>query len=382
MSGGLRVHALIDTLTWGGAEMLLAELAAGAPDAGIELSVGYLKDVDGSPAAGRLELRGVVPELVPISSLVSRGSVEAVKAHLRAARPDVVHTHLLYADVLGGLAARQLGLPSVSTVHVMQLSPGLRERVKTRIGSAVRRRTAARVIAVSEAARRWLVDVGWDRPERIVTVHNGVAAQARPGDGRRVREELGIAPDDVVALMLTVLREGKGHDVAIEAASTLRGRFPELRLLIAGDGPDRGRIAELARRHGDLCVLAGHRDDVMEVLDAADVLLHPSSVDAFPTALLEAMAAGVPIVSTTAGGIPEIVDEGETGALVAVPPRSAAVADALAGLLADPSARERMGARARERFEERFTAARWAERLRSVYAEVASGSTNGASRRR
>ncbi|MEA2448521.1 MAG: hypothetical protein QOG63_453, partial [Thermoleophilaceae bacterium] len=139
---------------------------------------------------------------------------------------------------------------------------------------------------------------------------------------------------------------------------------------LVGDGPARPEVEALAARLGERALLAGHRDDVMAVLDATDVLLHPSSIDAFPTALLEAMAAGVPVVSTRVGGIPEIVDEGETGTLIDAPPDPAALAAALEPYLADGELRRRVGDHARERFGERFTAARWAERLRLVYSSV------------
>jgi glycosyltransferase involved in cell wall biosynthesis len=312
----------------------------------------------------------VEPQLVEVGSILARADRARVREHVAANAPDVLHTHLANADVLGGLAGRALGVPVVSTVHVMRAESGLRDRVRTALANRVRRRTASRVVAVSDAARAWLADAGWSRPERLLTVHNGVAAERRPGAGRAVRRELGLGEEDVVVTMLTVLRPGKGHDVAIAAAAELVERHPRLRLLLVGDGPARAEVEALAAPLGDRAVLAGHRDDVMAVLDATDVLVHPSSIDAFPTALLEAMAAAVPVVSTRVGGIPEIVDERRTGTLVDAPPEPAAVAAALEPYVDDRAARARAGAEARERFEEHFTAARWAERLRVVYSST------------
>ena len=135
---------------------------------------------------------------------------------------------------------------------------------------------------------------------------------------------------------------------------------------MVGDGETRPQLEALAATTGAV-TFAGHRDDVMAVLDAADVLLHPSRIDAFPGALLEAMAAGVPVVATAVGGIPDIVDDGVTGVLVAPPPRPAALAEALAPLLADPALRAGLSERARERFDRSFSAERWVERIRAVY---------------
>ncbi|MGB2710756.1 MAG: glycosyltransferase, partial [Conexibacter sp.] len=138
----LRVHVLIDSLTWGGAESLLADLAVGAPAGGIELSVGYLQDVDDSPMAPRLRARGIEPGLVGVRKLADVKSLRRVRRHLAAARPDIVHTHLGASDLLGTIAARSLGLPAVSTIHlVLQRSGGpARERVKERLMALSRRR--------------------------------------------------------------------------------------------------------------------------------------------------------------------------------------------------------------------------------------------------
>ncbi len=117
----------------------------------------------------------------------------------------------------------------------------------------------------------------------------------------------------------------------------------------------------------------GHRDDVMELLDASDILLHSSRTEAFPTALVEAMAASVPVVGVAVGGIPEIVRDGETGLLVEPPPRAEPIADALATLLDDPALRARLSAAGRERYERELTGDAWAVRLRAVYDAALSG---------
>lgn len=363
----LHIHALISTLTWGGAEMLLADFAAGARSAHIELSVGYLQEVDGSPAAARLRDAGIEPCLVPITGLLNPRDLMRVRRHLVDMQPDLLHTHLGNADLMGGLAARSLGLPVVSTIHVMEWDAERRERVKARLMDLARRHCSAAVITVSDRARAALLDAGYGRGVRLVTVHNGVDADPEPGKGREVRAELGLDADDLVVTMVSVLREGKGHEVAIEAFRGLRRQRPNLRLLIVGDGPRRDHVHRMARELGRAAVLAGHRDDVLNVLDASDVLLHPSHADAFPTALLEAFAASVPVVATAVGGIPEIVTDGETGVLVAAPPRSEAVARALERVLDDRPLRRRLGAAGRGRFEAEFSAQRWAQRTREVY---------------
>jgi glycosyltransferase involved in cell wall biosynthesis len=229
------------------------------------------------------------------------------------------------------------------------------------------------VLAVSDAARTSYLQRGWDRPERVLTVHNGIAGAVEPGAGERLRRELGIDPDALLVSTVSVLRAGKGHDVVFAAILDLLPSFPGLRLIVLGDGPERERILERARPLGSTAILPGHHDDVMAVLAASDVLVHPTSMDAFPTALLEAAAAGVPVVATAVGGIPEIVEEGRTGFMIEAPPSPRELVERLEPLLRRADLRREVGERARRRFQERFTAARWAERLRSVYDEVLHG---------
>jgi glycosyltransferase involved in cell wall biosynthesis len=371
-NGRIRVHALIDNLGCGGAELLLAEFAEPARSEGIDLTVGYLMGSLGDEAVRRLRHVGIEPELVPTSSMVGAQDLHRVRRHLSHAAPDVVHTHLGASDFLGAVAARSIGLPVVSTLHQAEWSAGSRRvSARLRLTALARRRCAGRIIAVSESARRAYLATGWDIPERVTVVHNGVADRPNPGGGRAVRRELGIAPDAPVVGMVSTLRPEKCHEVAFASIVAVRSRFPDVRLLVAGDGPTRPRLDALAHEVGDeTVIMAGHRDDAMAVMDAADVLLHPSRIEAFPTVLLEAMAASVPIVAPAVGGIPEIMRDGEGGILLDPPPDPARVACALERLLGDPEVRRRMGAAGRRRFEGTFTLEPWTKGTRAVYDSV------------
>lgn len=364
----MHVHVLIDSLSWGGAETVLADFAQGAHDAGVHVTVACM--ADRSEAAGKLRRLGITPELVPIRSMLGGADQRLVKDHLAAQSPNLLHTHLGYSDVFGGLAARSLGIPTVSTLHVMEWAPTMRDRVKSMIMARARRRCAYRVIAVSEAQRQSYLATGWDRPEHVLTIHNGIVATVQHGAGRGIRASLGLEPDDLVVAMVGVLREGKGHDVAIEAIANLRHQFPQLRLLVVGDGPIRADVERMAQKLGDAAVLTGYRDDVLGFLDAADILLQPSRVDAFPTSLMEAAATRVPVVATAVGGIPEIVVPGETGLLIDPPPAADRIAEALRVLLDDPGVRERFGRAGRQRFEANFTVSHWMSRLLDLYGEA------------
>lgn len=368
----LRVHHLVDSLTFGGAELLMAELARVASRAGIELSVGYLLELaDRSPGAERVRAAGVDPVCVGIPPRVWTSAMWRVRRHLAAVRPQLLHTHLPNSDLVGLPAARSLGIPAVSTIHAIEWGGDGLAGVRERLSAGARRRFASRVVAPSEGARRHYLDTGWDLPERVVTIYNGVHGEAQPGAGKRVRDELDLASDDLVVATLSKLRTEKAHDVAVAATGLLRERFPSMRLVIVGDGAERPALERAAAALGPSVRFAGYRADVMAVLDAVDVLVHPSRADAFPTTLLEAMAARVPVVATAVGGVPEIVEDGVTGILLEPPPRPEPLAAALADMLDDAGARERFGNAGRERFDARFTSDRWAGALRDLYEEIA-----------
>jgi glycosyltransferase involved in cell wall biosynthesis len=374
-SATLHVHALIDNLGAGGAELLLSEFAPCIRSAGVEFSVGYLHDRDPNAAArARLERVGIEPVLVPVTRLLKPADIQRVRQHVRRLAPDILHTHLEASDFLGGLASRRLGIPAVSTLHASTWrGGGPRERAKAHLVGRARRRFADVVIAVSAEARRQYLAEGWDRPERVVTVYNGITGGARPGAGAAVRRRWGLSPEHLVVGMLSTLRPEKGHDVAIGAAGRLHERLPQLRLVIMGEGPERARIAELVAPLGGVAVMAGHQEDVMAALDAVDVLLHPSRHDAFPTALLEAMAAAVPVVATRVGGIPEIVAEDRQGLLMEPPPREGRVIELVELLLRDPALRRRLGSEGQARVRREFSAQVWADHTRAVYDKLLAG---------
>jgi glycosyltransferase involved in cell wall biosynthesis len=364
------VLAVIDHLALGGAEMLLGQFAAAAPRAGIRLRVACLEDGDGNPAAAPLRAAGVEPVNLGVSGRPGRLHVRAVREHIRAVSPDIVHTHLGTADLVGGVAARSLGVPAVSTIHAIKQPRTGRGRIGDALLTLSQRCCAARVIVVSDSARVAYVQSTHGMDRRVVRIYNGIDFVTAPGGGAAIRAEFGIAPDDLLVGMVSALRPEKGHDIAIAAIEQLRTRFPRLRLLIAGQGPTGEEIARRAAPLGDAVTLAGSRTDVASVFDALDVCLHPSRLDAFPTTLIEALAASTPIVASAVGGIPEIIENDVTGMLVPAPPSVEQITQRLGDLLDDGDRRRRMAVAGRSSYLERFTAGPWVQHTRELYDEV------------
>jgi glycosyltransferase involved in cell wall biosynthesis len=195
-----------------------------------------------------------------------------------------------------------------------------------------------------------------------------------------------VAPGALLVLTVSVLRQGKGLEVLIDAAGrvSIGSPAPEVRVVVVGDGPAAGALRERAAAGEGRVLFTGFRSDVARLLAAADLFVLPTLDDAFPTVLLEAMAAGLPVIASDTGGVPEIVSArgqgrargrestGETGRLVP-PGDRAALATAIAELLADAPRRLALGEAGRRRARERFSSDAWLDRLERVYAEVLTG---------
>lgn len=371
MGGPLRVCHVVHELGPGGAEQVLLELATAAPAVGLELSVLSLMPTEGRLYPPRLRALGI-----PVASLglPSRWDPSALPRGLVALRtlgPQVVHTHLKHADLVGAYAARRLGVPLVSSLHLVEDIPGRIGWAKRWAAAQARLRRADLTVAVSDALRDWYLRTFRADPTRVVTIRNGVAGVPPLSEDARLelRARLGVPAGSVLATMVGVMRPGKGHADMVTAAR----RLPRhVHVLLVGDGELRPELEEAARSlPAGRLGFAGYRNDVPALLAASDLVVHPSHFDALPTALIQALAAGRPVVAAAVGGIPEIVTPG-TGALVA-PGDTDALAAAVSRLAGDSQARRTMGEAARLRFEEEFEVTRWAGRLRSAYDGVLAG---------
>ena len=214
-------------------------------------------------------------------------------------------------------------------------------------------------------------------PAKIAVVHNGIDCEAfAPDPGRRsaARLELGLAPGTMAVLTVSVLREGKGLDVLLQAAPTVVASVPDAVFLVAGDGPSRDALRARAAELGlsERVRWLGFRRDIRDLLAAADLFVLPTLRDALPTALLEAMAAGLAVVASDTGGIPEIVEAPALGRLVP-PSDPEALARAIAHLLTHPAERSAMGEVARDHVRARFSTRAWIERLEVVYGRALAG---------
>ena len=353
---------LIDSLTVGGAENLVVPFERSIDRARIKLSICCLATIGENAIEAELRRDGTEIFNLNARSLRDVGAFRRLLRFVREQKIDVIHAHLTYAATWAAIVSRLTGIPSVATLHVAPPASG-RAAIRDRLMRFVLNRWSARVVTVSDALRRQYLDRGGIDAQKVVTVYNGIEVARFRKDANRV------APSGSrLVVTVSVLRQGKGIDVLLRAIAAV----PDAVFLIVGDGPMRAEWEELARTLGvaDRVRWTGYRRDVDAILPDCDLFVLPSLDDAFPTVLLEAMAAGLPVVASAVGGIPEIVQPDVTGLLVP-PADPQRLAGAISDLLADPQRTARMRRCAQLIAEQRFSTAAWIARLEALYAEVA-----------
>jgi glycosyltransferase involved in cell wall biosynthesis len=338
----------------GGSERHLLTLLPALAERGIEPILIGLDDPRGDPEPFYEALR------VPAVRLANPRDLDPLllarlTRELRRIRPDIVHTHLVHADVYGGVAARAVGARLVSTKHnddPFRVGPF---RYVERGLAALSRG----IVTITDSLRRFNVERVGLPAAKVTTIHYGLddlpeAWGENPPDD--------VPPDARVLLAVARLVPQKGIDVAAQALARVRERHPEAVLVVLGDGPERERL------RGDGVHLLGRVPDVAAWLRRAELLVHPARWEGFGLALLEAMLAALPVVATRVSSIPEIVVDGETGLLV--PPDDAgALAAALLRVLDDPAG---YGAAGLARARAEFSVARMADRTLDFYRSSAS----------
>jgi glycosyltransferase involved in cell wall biosynthesis len=379
----VRVLAAVDTLGPGGAERSLVEVAEAVRNFGIDVEILCLARAEhGLEALARH--RGLVVKTLPRGNRLSW--IRGVRRTIREARPDLVHSALFEADIAARLAAAGTGIPVLTSLVNVAYDPSrfrdpnidpLKLRAVRAIDGWTARHLTAHFHAVTEAVKRSAVQELRIPQQRITVIERGRdpvrLGEPSIGRRRRVRERLGISANTELVLAVGRHEYAKGLEYLLAALSPLLSTRPRLMALIAGrKGNATSRLEGLHERmeHRDRVRFLGHRDDLPDLLAAADVLVFPSIYEGFGGAAVEAMALGVPVVASDLPTLRDIIEAGRTGLLV--PPQSPDdLRRALEGVLEDAALRERLAESAQRAFRERFTLARSAERMADLYRRLA-----------
>ena len=366
--GPLRLLIVVDSLNVGGAERHVVDLALALHREGHAVTVAC--SVSGSLAepleAARIPVRPLLGRIV--KRRVSLPYTQALRKLLARERFDLVHAHIYASAAASSLATVGTGVPLVITEHTEALWQGRGGRL---FSPWMYRRTS-HVIAVSDAIQRRLVERDGVAPDKITLLPNTVPpARQTHGDALPLPAELADKP---LVGVVARLQPEKGVASFLRAASHVAREVPEARFVVVGDGPLRKELFGLAEELGvrDRVLFLGFRPDAQALLKLMDVVAVPSVSEGTPLVVLEAMAAGVPVVASRVGGIPGQIQPGRQGILV--PPGDAkALGDALLGLLHDPELARRMGEAGRLRAETEFSHENMVRKVEGIYRDSLTG---------
>jgi len=358
------VLVLIKGLDIGGAERMVAEAVRHWDRSRFRYTVAYALPW-ARALVDDIENQGVEVRCLGRSPRLTPGVAGRLRKLIVAESVDLVHAHL---PTMGIIARTVSPVPVVYTEHGIASS----YRLATRIANRMTYRRNRAVIAVSRAVADSVAS--YPGPDPIV-IPNAVEVAVRSGAARGARAELGLAPDDPLVVHVGNIRPGKGHEDLVLATARLEGRAsPNVTVVSIGAETSPGdieRLRRLARAQGvaDRLHFLGRRVDALSFVAAADVYVHPSAVESFGVAVLEAMALGRPVVATAAGGVTELVMDGETGILV--PPGDPdALAAGIDRLLDDRESAAGLGAAAFRLASERHGLERMVRAIEAVYEAV------------
>jgi len=373
------VSFVASTFTVGGSERVLSHLITRLPADRFRVNLYFLRE------AGRAG-RALFDSGVAGAECLQRHRYDPAAAvrlwrHLRHDPPDVLfvldhHNAMLWGRI-AGLAARVPGVVVAS--HATGLFGGKRN---FRLADRWLMEFTDRVVALSGAHAEYLTETEGVRPGAIAVIENGIpveeytAVGAHTGDldPDGLRREVGLRPGERAVVMVAALRPEKAHEVFLEAAKLLVVSHSGLKFLVVGDGPRRAELESMSAQLGldDRVRFLGVRRDVARLLHIADVLALPShpAVETLPLAVLEAMAAGVPVVATRVGSVPELIDDGRTGLLIE-PGDPVGLADAIRAIVDDTARARGMAAAARKRVEERYSVGPMVDKYAEMFESLA-----------
>ena len=368
---GTRVLMFIQSLELGGSETQCVEVARQLKAEGYGVAVGCLRA--GGPLKARLDEAGLECVEFPVRTSLLRPNtiLQMLKlvAFIRRRKFRIVHTNDLYSNLFA--------VPAAWLARVPVIISSRRDLARWWWYTPVRRKIlrkvqglSTKILVNSEAVRQDLLIKDGFAPHRIHVVYNGIGTK-KFVLAKADREKLlpGIASSHKLIIMVANMHAGaKGHGDLIEAAGTVRETCPEARFLLAGDGEMRPLFEDQVRTLGlaEIFVFLGHRTDIPQLLSCCDIGVLASKSEGLPNAVLEYMAAGLPVIATTVGGVPEII-ENEVHGLLIPPENPAALSRAILRLLKDPQLRERLGKAGRERVRARFTFSEVLASLRQIY---------------
>jgi len=354
---------LTDSLQLGGAEHLLMDLVVGLKEHNFYPIV---CSIDNGPLAFELENRGI--EVIVISKKRSKDISLVWRLCQVVQKRDVglIHSHFPVSDIYGWIVSKICRIPQVITVHGDIFSN------KNLFLSFVFRDTN-RIVTVSHDLKRKL-SAFCPHVNNVQVIHNGIRVEDVRNqliDKVYAKNRVNLKANDFTIGSIGGLRKVKGYEFLLEAIAIARKAFPNVKLVLVGNGPQRSLLQEKAEKLGisDIVIFVGWRKDIPQLLSAFDLYVCSSLKEGVSISLLEAMAASKPVIATNVGGNPEVVEDGKTGLLV--PPKDPQkIAETINELLDNENKRLEMGRAGLKRVKEKFSISKTVREYKEVYLEV------------
>lgn len=357
-----------------GSEGHLLRLLPGLAQQGLEVQMLVLEDsrLPVTAFCEMLQTHNVQVECISIHGHLDPGLPGRLTRRLAALQPDLVHTHLLHADLYGLPAARRASVPyAISSRHN---NDAFRHNRLIKWINRRAMRHADRVITISHALAQFVKEIEGIADYKVVTVHYGLEVPEQAANLRETaRVSLGYAEDIPLVGVFGRLVRQKGIDTLLRAFTTIRRDQPQARLLVVGDGPLRADLEQQVHdlNLGNAVAFTGWLDQAHRLMPACDVIVVPSRWEGFGLVTLEAMGYALPLVASRTSALPEIINDGQTGFLVK-PDNPPELAQAVNQLLADPSLARNFGRAGYDRLVTHFSIEKMVDATLKVYTEVTS----------
>ncbi len=369
----LRVLHVIGGGEFGGAERHILNLATAIDPGVVEVSVCCLFE---DPFLRVAREAGIRAYSIPMRHKLDFGIITKLREKIINDKIDIVHTHGVRANLIGRLAAKMSGVDTViTTVHSMLARdyPDAFSRLANMFIEKASSNMTRHFIAVSGGLQKALIQQGI--PENKITViYNGLDPEQfrkKTSSDTSWREKSGIPPEVSLVSIVGRLHQVKGHRYFLRAAAELLEERDDIHFLVVGSGPEGDDLEEFTRELGisPKVTFTGFVSDVSQLMPELDLLVVPSLWEGFGLTALEAMAVGIPVVATSVGGLPEIVEHGSTGLLVP-PADAAALAKSIVWIIDHPLEAREMAAAAKSVVEKKFTAAAMARKTEGIYQRM------------
>jgi len=362
------VFHLITELDRGGAQMALYRLLAHGDNGRFQPHVICLYNGD-KVVAWQIRQLGIPVTDLGMNAPWRLDALWRLYRIMRRERPSILHTWMFHANIPGRILGRLAGIPVIISSERTMGQEGRARRLLNRLSG----RLPDRIICVSQQVADFAAQEIGLPPAQLTVIRNGIDMDQFTDlpDQQLARAAFGLPTQGRIMAAIGRPRPVKGFSYLLEAFAQIAADQPDLYLLFVGDGPDKRPLQAAAQQlpGANGVIFLGDQQGIPRLLAALDLLVLPSLWEGLPNIVLEAMAAGLPVVATAVGGTPELVIDGETGLLV--PPHDpAALAQAILTLLRDPDLARRLGENGRQRVANQFTIQQMVQQTEALYQQL------------